>query len=57
MFRRNCGCNKKCGCSLGSLLIAAGAGILIAYIIPYYLLIILLGIAFVTAGIWLVGKY
>ncbi len=55
MFRRNCGCNKK-GCSFGSLLIAAGVGILIAYIIPYYLLIILLGIAFVAAGIWLVGK-
>lgn len=57
MFRRNCGCNKKCGCSFGALLIAAGSGILIAYIIPYYLLIILLGIAFVAAGIWLVGKY
>ncbi|MBS6832988.1 MAG: hypothetical protein SPH44_08700 [Eubacteriales bacterium] len=52
LFKKRC-CRNRCGCSVGRLLIAIGAGLMLAYIIPYYLLIIILGIGLIAAGIWL----
>ncbi len=47
---------KKCGCkksffTYGPVLIALGSGMVLAYIMPYYLLIIIMGIALVICGI------
>ncbi len=56
MFRKCCGGRRSCRFPIGPLLISIGSGILLAYIIPYYILIIMLGIALVIAGIWFVGK-
>ena len=55
--RRNCGCRPKCTRQLGSVLIALGLGIFLAHIIPYYILITLLGVSLIGLGIWnLMGK-
>ncbi|MBQ2614014.1 MAG: hypothetical protein IJB80_01625 [Clostridia bacterium] len=55
--RRNCGCRPKCGRQIGASLISLGLGIFLAHIIPYYLLITLLGVALIALGIWnLMGK-
>ena len=56
MFRKCCGGKKNCRFPIGPFLIAIGAGILLAYIIPYYILIMLLGIAFVVAGVCVINK-
>lgn len=50
--RRPCGCRPKGGRQLGAILIALGLGIFLANIIPYYLLIALLGVALIALGIW-----
>ena len=50
--RRPCGCKPRGGRQLGSILIALGLGIFLANIIPYYLLIAMLGIALIVLGIW-----
>ena len=56
--RRNCGCRPKCGRQIGASLISLGLGIFLAHIIPYYLLITLLGVALIALGIWnLMGKW
>ena len=56
MWRRRCGCGGKGGFPLGPLLIALGVGILLSYIIPYYILITLLAIALISAGICVIRK-
>ncbi len=47
--------NRRCGCgrwrSIGIILISVGVGILLAYTIPYYLLICLFGVALIFLGI------
>lgn len=55
--RRQCGCRRK-GCrQIGLILVSLGLGIFLTHIIPYYLLITLLGIALIALGIWnLMGK-
>lgn len=54
--RKRCCCKKSSGIPLGPVLIALGAGILLAYIIPYYVLIAMLGLALVGVGIWFIRK-
>lgn len=41
----------KGGFSAGAMLIALGVGVLMAYIIPYYILVTMLGIALIIAGL------
>ncbi len=54
--KRGCGCRRGCK-QIGSILIALGLGIFLAHIIPYYLLITMLGIALIALGIWnLMGR-
>lgn len=55
-IRRNCSGKGGCRFPVGSLLITLGAGILLAYIIPYYILITMLGVALVAAGICCIRK-
>lgn len=51
MKRKNC-CQFRFGCrQTGIILISLGAGIFLAYIIPYYLLIAMLGCALIGFGI------
>ncbi len=50
-FRRRCGCKKGGMGIIGPILIAVGAGLILAYILPYYFLITILGIGLVAAGI------
>lgn len=51
MWRQKCKCRKPMR-PVGHVLIALGIGLLLAYIIPYYLLIALLGIALICLGIY-----
>lgn len=44
------GCRPRCR-QVGIILIAVGIGIFLAYIIPYYLLITMLGCALIGLGI------
>ncbi|MEE1046587.1 MAG: hypothetical protein U0M60_04090 [Clostridia bacterium] len=55
MWRRKC-CGGKNRFPTGLMLIALGIGILLAYIIPYYVLIAMLGIGLIAAGIWFIRK-
>lgn len=55
MWRKRC-CGGRRKFPIGAILIALGVGILLAYIIPYYILITLLGIALIAAGIWFIRK-
>lgn len=48
--RHGCGCKKDCK-QIGSVLVSLGIGIFLAHIIPYYLLIAMLGIALIALGI------
>ncbi len=55
--KRKCGCRPRRGfCTYGPILIALGIGLMLAYIIPYYLLIILLGIGLIAGGVILLRK-
>ncbi len=57
MWRRRCGCHGRNPLPLGTILISLGLGIFLAHIIPYYLLITMLGIALIWMGIRsLMGK-
>jgi len=56
MWRRRCGCRRNGRAPMGPLLIAIGVGVLLAYIMPYYMLIIMFGVALVAMGIWFVCK-
>lgn len=52
MWKDKCCRGGGKGCfSVGAMLIALGVGVLMAYIIPYYILVILLGIALIVAGL------
>lgn len=55
MWNRKC-CGKRGKFPIGPLLIALGVGILLAYIIPYYILVTLLGLALIITGIWFIRK-
>ena len=55
MWRKRC-CGGRSKFPIGAILVALGVGILLAYIIPYYILITLLGIALIAAGIWFIRK-
>ena len=54
MFNRRCA-KKRClggtGKTFGIILISVGTGLFLAYIIPYYMLITLLGLSLIVAGI------
>lgn len=51
--KRKCGRPPQHGLgSCGSVLIALGVGLILAYIIPYYILIIMLGTGLVLGGIF-----
>ncbi len=55
--KRKCGCKPHRGLgTYGPMLIALGIGLILAYIIPYYILIILLGIGLVVAGVVFLRK-
>lgn len=55
---KNCRCRKHNGFPIGAILIALGIGIFIANIIPYYLLIAMLGIALIVFGIcYIIKRY
>lgn len=57
MLRRcSRGCGRRC-CHTGPLLISAGIGILLAYIIPYHILITMFGIALIVAGIRVIRRH
>ncbi len=56
MFNKRKCCSCKSGSTVGYYVTAAGIGIFIAYAIPRYILIILLGCALIIAGICLLGK-
>ncbi len=55
-MRMFCGNNKKC-CkprpykTIAQICIALGIGVILAYIIPYYLLISMLGIGLIVCGL------
>ena len=51
-----CCCRKNTCWRLGPILISLGLGIFLAYIIPYYLLITLLGCGLIVLGIWYLMK-
>ena len=54
MFCRKCNRRKCCrgpNKTFGIILISVGTGLFLAYIIPYYLLITMLGLALVFAGV------
>lgn len=55
MWRRCCRKGKG-RFPTGPILIAMGIGILLAYIIPYYILITILGIALIAAGICVIRQ-
>ncbi len=50
MWKKRC-CGGGSRFPSGGLLIALGIGILLAYIIPYHILITMLGVALIVAGI------
>ena len=54
--KKRCGGQKIFGIPLGWMLVILGAGILLGYIMPYYLLIIIFGIALIVAGIFVIRK-
>ena len=55
---KNCRCKRRNGFPMGAILIALGIGIFIANIIPYYLLIAMLGIALIVFGIcYIIKRY
>ena len=54
--KKRCGCRQNSGRQIGIILIALGLGIFLAYIIPYYLLITILGVALIVLGIWYIMK-
>ncbi len=52
-------CKKKCrgpNKSVGFFFIAIGLGLFLAYILPYYLLICLLGLGLICAGVSFIMK-
>ena len=50
-------CEKKnCVKVLGPVLVALGAGVFLANMIPPYMLIVIFGIALIAAGIWFIIK-
>ena len=49
-FKKKC-CRKPNSFPTGHILIAAGAGLMLAHIIPYYITIIIIGVGLVAAGI------
>ncbi len=49
--------NKKdCVKILGPVLVALGAGVFLANIIPAYMLIVIFGLALIAAGVWFIMK-
>ena len=54
MLNRRCKCShcaKRQGRIFGIILISVGTGLFLAYIIPYYLLITMLGLVLVCLGV------
>lgn len=57
MLKKRCRKNKPCyGVSMGPILISVGIGVFIAYIIPNYVLITMLGLSLIVVGIKFVIK-
>lgn len=56
-MKRCCGRRCKPPCRTGGIiLVCLGAGLFLAYIIPYYLLITVLGIGLICAGVCVLLK-
>ncbi|MBQ2932722.1 MAG: hypothetical protein IJE62_07810 [Clostridia bacterium] len=53
--KRKC-CSRRNNCSVGYFFIAVGVGLFLAYAIPRYLLITLLGLSFVGVGVCIIIK-
>lgn len=53
--KNGCGRCRRFG-GYGPVLIALGIGLILAYLIPYYILIVILGAGLVTAGVVFSGK-
>ncbi|MBQ7960648.1 MAG: hypothetical protein IJ285_05455 [Clostridia bacterium] len=57
MFRKKRCCCRNCLYGAGLYLIAVGAGLLMAYAIPRYMLIVALGIGLIALGFcWVIKK-
>lgn len=56
MFLKKRCCCKKNRFPFGAVFISAGVGLMLAYIIPYYLLIVMLGVSLISAGIYFIRK-
>ena len=54
--KKPCRDKKDCVKILGPVLVALGAGVFLANIIPPYMLIIIFGTALIGAGIWVIIK-
>lgn len=55
-FKQKCGCKKRRNFPYGPVLISLGAGLMLAYIIPYYILVTILGVGLIIAGIFFLQK-
>ncbi len=56
MFKRRKCCHRRSNCGVGYFLIAMGCGLFLAFAIPRYVLITLLGIGLIGAGICIILK-
>lgn len=56
MHRKRKCCCKRNNCSAGYFFIAVGVGLFLAYAIPRYLLITLLGLSFIGVGVCIIIK-
>ncbi len=56
MFKKRKHCCRRSNCAAGYFFIAMGAGLFLAYSIPRYVLITLLGLCLVGAGVCITLK-
>lgn len=56
MFRKKRCCRKRSNCAVGYFFIAMGCGLFLAYAIPRYVLITLLGLCLIGAGVCVIVK-
>ncbi len=56
MFKKRKCCRKRSNCGVGYFFIAMGGGLFLAYAIPRYVLITLLGLCLIGAGICVIIK-
>lgn len=56
MFKKQRCCRHRSNCAVGYFFIAMGVGLFLAYVIPRYFLITLLGLCLIGAGICITIK-